>query len=75
MQAVQAFVRQAMGYIDEAPSEAVREELIKTLQSVTEGKVRLWVCCLRVQMSLEPHGYRVAFREAAMLPGLIADLC
>ena len=32
-------MRQAMGYIDEAPSEAVREELIKTLQSVTEGKV------------------------------------
>jgi 26S proteasome regulatory subunit N5 len=38
-QAVQAFVRQAMGYVDEAPDEAARVELIKTLQSVTEGKV------------------------------------
>ena len=37
-QAVQAFVRQAMGYVDEAPDEAARVELIKTLQSVTEGK-------------------------------------
>ena len=40
-QAVQAFVRQAMGYVDEAPDEAARVELIKTLQSVTEGKVNL----------------------------------
>lgn len=39
-QAVQAFVRQAMGYVDEAPDEAARVELIKTLQSVTEGKVK-----------------------------------
>lgn len=39
-QAVQAFVRQAMGYVDEAPDEGARVELIKTLQSVTEGKAR-----------------------------------
>ncbi len=41
MQAVQAFVRQAMGYIDQTPDKETRIELIKTLQTVTEGKVRL----------------------------------
>ncbi len=44
-QAVQAFVRQAMGYIDEAPDEATRVQLIKTLQSVTEGKVHAGPKC------------------------------
>ena len=39
-QAVQAFVRQAMTYIDHTPDKETRVELIKTLQSVTEGKVR-----------------------------------
>ena len=38
-QAVQAMVRQAMGYLDGAPDMAVRVELIKTLQALTEGKV------------------------------------
>ena len=40
LQAVQGFVRQAMGYVDETPDQATKVELIKTLQSVTEGKVR-----------------------------------
>ena len=40
MQAVQAFVRQAMGYIDQTPDKATKVELIKTLQSVAEGKVQ-----------------------------------
>ncbi len=39
MQVVQAFVRQAMGYVDQAPDKETRVELIKTLQTVTEGKV------------------------------------
>lgn len=39
-QAVQAFVRQAMGYLNDTPDLPTRIELIKTLQSVTEGKVR-----------------------------------
>ena len=39
-QAVQAFVRQAMGYIDHTPDKETKVELIKTLQTVTEGKVR-----------------------------------
>ena len=39
-QAIQAFVRKAMEHIDHTPDEATRVELIKTLQAVTEGKVR-----------------------------------
>ena len=38
-QAVQAFVRQAMDYVEKTPDKATKIELIKTLQSVTEGKV------------------------------------
>ena len=41
LQAVQAFVRQAMGYIEQTPDKDTKLELIKTLQTVTEGKVRL----------------------------------
>ena len=32
-------MRQAMTYIDHTPDKETRVELIKTLQSVTEGKV------------------------------------
>ncbi len=32
LQAVQAFVRQAMGYIEQTPDKPTRVELIKTLQ-------------------------------------------
>ena len=32
-------MRQAMGYLDQAPDKDTRVELIKTLQTVTEGKV------------------------------------
>jgi 26S proteasome regulatory subunit N5 len=39
-QVIQAFVRQAMGYISSAPSKETQVSLIKTLQTVTEGKVR-----------------------------------
>ena len=39
LQVVQAFVRQAMGFLDKAPSQGDKVELIKTLQSITEGKV------------------------------------
>eukprot|EP00210_Caulerpa_lentillifera_P001847 g1776.t1 len=38
-QAIQAFVRQAMEYIDQTPNQDIQVELIKTLQSVTEGKI------------------------------------
>lgn len=38
-QAVQAFVRQAMGYIDQLPDKEKKVELIKALQTVTEGKI------------------------------------
>jgi hypothetical protein len=58
-QAVQAFVRQAMGYVDEAPDEAARVELIKTLQSVTEGKAsaagRLALCPASQLVSMNGH--------------------
>ena len=43
-QAVQAMVRQAMGYIAQTPDQATRVELIKTLQTLTEGKVGALSC-------------------------------
>jgi hypothetical protein len=39
MQVVQAFVKLGLSYIDKAPDKETKVELIKTLQSVTEGKV------------------------------------
>ena len=41
LQVVQAFVRQSMGYIEKTPDKESKLELIKTLQTVTEGKVVL----------------------------------
>ena len=41
LQAVQSFVRQAMSYVDQTPNQETKVELIRTLQSVTEGKVGL----------------------------------
>lgn len=38
-QAVQAFVRQAISYIDLTPDKETKVSLIKTLQAVTEGKI------------------------------------
>jgi hypothetical protein len=38
-QAIQAFVRQAMTYIDHTPDKETKVSLIKTLETVTEGKV------------------------------------
>lgn len=38
-QVIQAFVRQAMGYIEQTPDKETKISLIKTLQGVTEGKV------------------------------------
>ncbi|KAK9797011.1 hypothetical protein WJX73_004598 [Symbiochloris irregularis] len=38
-QAVQAFVKQAVSYVDKAPDRETTVELIKTLQAVTEGKM------------------------------------
>ena len=39
LQVVQAFVRKSMGYIEQTPDKDSKLELIKTLQTVTEGKV------------------------------------
>jgi len=41
LQVIQAFVRQAMSYMDSTPDKETQVSLIKTLQTVTEGKVRL----------------------------------
>ena len=38
-QAIQSFVRQSMAYIPQTPDKGTRIELIRTLQTVTEGKV------------------------------------
>jgi len=38
-QVIQAFVRQAMGYVEQTPDKETKVSLIKTLQSVTEGKI------------------------------------
>lgn len=52
MQAIQAFVRQAMTYIDHTPDKETKVSLIKTLQSVTEGKVGRPLCwCVPAFMS------------------------
>lgn len=40
LQVIQAFVRQAIAYVDQTPDKEVKVSLIKTLQTVTEGKVR-----------------------------------
>lgn len=39
LQVIQAFVRQAMSYLDATPDKETQVSLIKTLQTVTEGKV------------------------------------
>lgn len=44
MQAVQSFVRQSMAYIPQTPDKESRIELIKTLQTITEGKVSHMTC-------------------------------
>lgn len=41
LQAIQVMVRQAMGYFESAPDQSTLVELIKVLQTVTEGKVRV----------------------------------
>ena len=50
-QAVQAFVRQAMDYVEKTPDKATKIELIKTLQSVTEGKVSVLMHALCAPMT------------------------
>lgn len=48
-QAVQDMVRQCMAYSSEAPDKVTKIDLLKTLQAMTEGKVRLprGNCCAR----------------------------
>lgn len=56
VQAVQAFVRQAMGYVEQTPNAETKVELIKTLQSVTEGKV----CTKTIMHGIQPcHACRL----------------
>jgi len=43
LQAVTAMVQQAMQYIDETPDVETRIELIKTLNSVSAGKVSVLI--------------------------------
>ncbi|GJP69107.1 hypothetical protein CLOP_g25734 [Closterium sp. NIES-67] len=38
-QVVAAMVQEAMKYVDDAPDDVIREELIKTLSGVTAGKI------------------------------------
>jgi hypothetical protein len=40
LQAIQAFVRQAMSFLDEIKDKDTMVSVAKTLQAVTEGKVR-----------------------------------
>ena len=44
-------MRQSMAYIPQTPDKETRIELIKTLQTVTEGKVS---CILRAPQTLHP---------------------
>jgi hypothetical protein len=54
-QAIQAFVRQAMTYVDATPDTSTRVSLINTLLAVTEGKVRGGALCFpcAIQLSLD----------------------
>jgi hypothetical protein len=64
LQVIQAFVRQAMSYMDATPDKETLVSLIKTLQTVTEGKVRTScnsgagssavLCTSGVHLSLQP---------------------
>ena len=47
-QAIQAFVRQSIGYLEHSPDKETKISLIKTLLTVTEGKVRPCHAPLRV---------------------------
>ena len=51
LQVIQAFVRQAMAYIDGLPNKESQVSLIKTLQTVTEGKVRHSTATTQQQLS------------------------
>lgn len=44
-QAVTAMVQQAMQYIDQTPDVETKTELIKTLNSVSAGKVKTYFKC------------------------------
>jgi hypothetical protein len=56
LQVIQAFVRQAMSYMDATPDKETLVSLIKTLQTVTEGKVRR-SCSIRAVVSAVPVPY------------------
>lgn len=55
-QAVQAMVRQCMGYTAAAPAD-IKVEFIKTLQAITEGKVGasacVWRGCIFMQQAMD----------------------
>lgn len=65
-QVIQAFVRQAMSYLDATPDKETQVSLIKTLQTVTEGKVcdvmrgtalrRQRLRCIHSRASFQPRG-------------------
>lgn len=57
-QAVQAMVRQAMGFVAAAPDTATKDQLLTTLQTLTEGKIYVEIERARVTRQL------AAMREA-----------
>jgi hypothetical protein len=65
LQAVQSMVQQAMQYIDQTLDIETRIELIKTLNNVAAGKVRIRVgycccCCSYICLNLD-HSVQVFF--------------
>ncbi|KAF8068421.1 RPN5A [Scenedesmus sp. PABB004] len=67
-QVIQSFVRQAMGYIDSLPDKESQVSLIKTLQTVTEGKIFVEIERARLTRKL------AAMKEAEGEIGEAADI-
>ena len=74
-QAIQSFVRQSMAYIPQTPDKGTRIELIRTLQTVTEGKVmlapaefylRLLSCSPCCHCSLDTAPYAANIHDACL---------
>lgn len=77
-----------MGYVEQTPNAETKVELIKTLQSVTEGKVRLVVyiqaclqsCCLastlmQAHWQVCMHACRLTGRHVCDVHKLITCSC
>ena len=75
LQAVQAFVKQAVSYVDHAPDRDTTVELIKTLQSVTEGKVSRRQAAQHSCYFLQGHNVSMASAELKAVDHQLVRQC